>query len=61
MPTAHFDLFQLSPLPMWIFDVNTFAFLAVNTAAVHFYGYDQETFLRMSLHDIEGPNVSTKL
>lgn len=60
MPTADLDLFQLSPLPMWIFDVNTFAFLAVNPAAVKFYGYQQETFLQMTLHDIEGPRVPTK-
>ena len=61
MPTAHIDLFQLSPLPMWIFDVNTFAFLAVNPAAVQFYGYKEETFLQMTLQDIEGPQVQTKL
>ena len=61
MPTAHLDLFQLSPLPMWIFDVNTFAFLAVNPAAVHFYGYEQGVFLQMTLQDIEGPRVHTKL
>jgi PAS domain S-box-containing protein len=61
MPTANLDLFQLSPLPMWIYDVNTFAFLAVNPAAVHFYGYERETFLQMTLQDIEGPRVQTKL
>jgi len=61
MPTAQIDLFQLSPLPMWIFDVNTFAFLAVNPAAVQFYGYEHETFLQMTLQDIEGPRVQTKL
>jgi PAS domain S-box-containing protein len=61
MQSAPFDFFQLSPLPMWIYDVNTFAFLAVNPAAVHFYGYEKTVFHQMTLQDIEGPNLPTKL
>lgn len=47
------DLFQRHPQPMWIYDLETLAFLAVNTAAVHDYGFTEEEFLRMTLRDIK--------
>lgn len=46
------NLFSFSPIPMWIFDVNTFKFLNVNEAAVMNYGYSQEEFLNMTIKDI---------
>lgn len=46
------DLFQLSPLPMWVYDIETYAFLDVNRAAVGHYGYTREEFLKMTLYDI---------
>ncbi len=46
------DLFQLNPLPMWVYDFNTLMFLDVNEAAVAHYGYSKEDFLSMSLKDI---------
>lgn len=45
-------LFEGNPHPMWIFDVESLAFLVVNEAAVARYGYSQEEFLRMTLRDI---------
>ncbi|GAB4502728.1 MAG: hypothetical protein Fur0035_22830 [Anaerolineales bacterium] len=45
-------LFQHNPQPMWIFDLETLAFLAVNEAAIEKYGYSREEFLRMTLRDI---------
>ncbi len=45
-------LFEESPVPMWIFDRRTLAFLAVNDAAVAHYGYSRERFLSMSILDI---------
>lgn len=45
-------LFDLNPLPMWVFDAYTLAFLAVNEAAVRHYGFSREEFLRMTLLDI---------
>ena len=45
-------LFEASPQPMWVFDLETHAFLAVNDAAVRHYGYSQEEFLAMRLEDI---------
>lgn len=45
-------LFDLNPLPMWVFDAYTLAFLAVNEAAIRHYGFAREEFLRMTLLDI---------
>jgi two-component system cell cycle sensor histidine kinase/response regulator CckA len=45
-------LFEANPQPMWIFDVETLEFLAVNEAAVRFYGYSREEFLEMTIMDI---------
>jgi PAS domain S-box-containing protein len=50
-------LFEGNPLPMWVYDVATLAFLEVNTAAVTQYGYAREEFLRMRLGDL-GPAES---
>jgi GAF domain-containing protein len=36
--------FEGTPLPMWIFDPETLAFLDVNEAAVRHYGYAREEF-----------------
>ncbi|WP_111671004.1 PAS domain S-box protein [Algoriphagus litoralis] len=49
------DLFQLSPLPMWLYDLETFCFLNINQAAIAHYGYSQEEFLKMKIHDIRPP------
>ncbi|MEJ7711044.1 MAG: PAS domain S-box protein [Pyrinomonadaceae bacterium] len=45
-------LFDSSPLPMWVYDLETLAFLAVNKAAVRHYGYPADDFLRMTIRDI---------
>jgi PAS domain S-box-containing protein len=44
--------FEASPQPMWVFDSETLAFLAVNDAAVAHYGYSPEEFMKMTLADI---------
>lgn len=46
------DLFDLSPLPMWLFDMETLKFLDVNSAAVEHYGYTKEEFLSMTIREI---------
>ncbi|MBK0379057.1 PAS domain-containing protein [Mucilaginibacter segetis] len=46
------DLFHLSPLPMWVFDIETLKFLNVNTAAIKHYGYTLDEFLKMTVKDI---------
>jgi two-component system cell cycle sensor histidine kinase/response regulator CckA len=45
-------LFDQSPLPMWVYDAETLAFLAVNDAAIRHYGYSREAFLAMRITDI---------
>jgi two-component system, cell cycle sensor histidine kinase and response regulator CckA len=45
-------LFDDNPYPMWVFDVESLAFLAVNDAAVRHYGWTREEFLRLRLTDI---------
>ncbi len=50
---AHYrELFEGNPHPMWVFDVATQAFLAVNDAAIAHYGYTREEFLAMTIRDI---------
>ena len=46
------DLFESNPHPMWIYDVETLRFLAVNDAAVKEYGWSVEQFLAMTVADI---------
>ncbi|MDQ6733494.1 MAG: PAS domain S-box protein, partial [Nitrospirota bacterium] len=45
-------LFERHPNPMWVYDVETLAFLAVNNAAIQYYGYSREEFLAMTIKDI---------
>jgi diguanylate cyclase (GGDEF)-like protein/PAS domain S-box-containing protein len=49
-------LFEGNPVPMWLFDADTFRFLQVNDAAVQHYGYSREQFLGMSVFDIRPAN-----
>ncbi len=46
------QLFECNPNPMWVYDLETLEFLAVNTAAIEHYGYSHREFLSMTIHDI---------
>jgi two-component system cell cycle sensor histidine kinase/response regulator CckA len=46
-------LFAHTPLPTWVFDVETFQFLQVNEAAERLYGYTAEEFAKLSILDIQ--------
>ena len=48
-------LFERAPVPMWMFDADSLAFLAVNDAAVERYGWTREQFLGMTIRDIRPP------
>jgi diguanylate cyclase (GGDEF)-like protein/PAS domain S-box-containing protein len=48
-------LFAANPLPMWVYDSETLAFLAVNEAATELYGYSHGEFLAMTINDIRPP------
>lgn len=45
-------LFLNNPNPLWIYDRETLAFLAVNNAAIAEYGFTEEEFLSMKITDI---------
>jgi PAS domain S-box-containing protein len=45
-------LFDNSPLPNWLYDLETLRYLAVNDAAVREYGYSREEFLAMTITDV---------
>ncbi|RZK19027.1 MAG: PAS domain S-box protein [Flavobacterium sp.] len=46
------NLFNFSPLPQWVYDVETLRFLDVNEAAIKSYGYAREEFMSMSILQI---------
>ena len=48
-------LFGTNPQPMWVFDIDTLAFLDVNEAAIRHYGYSRDEFLAMTIMDILPP------
>ena len=48
-------LFEANPHPMWVYDLETLRFLAVNAAAVSHYGHSEEGFLAMTIQDIRPP------
>ncbi len=49
------DVFDGHPVPMWVYDADSFLFLAVNAAAVQQYGYSEREFLEMSIRGIYAP------
>ena len=46
------SLFYKNPSPMWVYDTESLYFLAVNDAAVKFYGYTHDEFFRMTVRQI---------
>jgi PAS domain S-box-containing protein len=44
--------FDRNATPMWVFDISTLVFSAVNDAAVRHYGYSRKEFLSMTILDI---------
>ncbi len=46
------ELLESNPHQMWVYDLETVAFLAVNDAAVAHYGFSREEFLTMTIRDI---------
>jgi PAS domain S-box-containing protein len=54
-------LFKNNPHPMWVYDLETLEFIAVNQAAVQHYGYTRDEFLNMTIADIRPPQDLPKL
>lgn len=55
------ELFESNPHPMWVYDIETLAFLAVNDAAIRKYGYSRVEFAGMTLKDIRPPEETEPL
>jgi PAS domain S-box-containing protein len=55
------NLFDLSPIPMWVFGQETLKFLNVNKAAIEHYGYSKEAFLSMTVNDIKPAEEIAKM
>ena len=55
------QLFDANPQPMWVYDLETLRFLAVNDAAVTHYGYSRDEFLSMTIADIRPPEDLPRL
>ena len=49
------ELFEANPHPMWVYDLESLRFLAVNNAAIAHYGYSRGEFLAMTIKDIRPP------
>jgi PAS domain S-box-containing protein len=54
-------LFDSTPNPMWIYNLNTLKFVKVNHAAVELYGYSKGEFLSMTIKDIRPASDHKKL
>ncbi|HTA64823.1 MAG TPA: diguanylate cyclase, partial [Xanthomonadaceae bacterium] len=48
-------LFDNNPHPMWVYDLKSLRFLAVNASAAEQYGYSVDEFLSMTIRDIRPP------
>lgn len=57
----HRVMFELNPLPMFVVDVSSQRFLAVNAAAVSHYGFSRDEFIGLSLADIRPPEAMSQL
>ena len=54
-PRWYQRLFEANPVPMWIYDLQTLAFLDVNEVACQKYGYSRDEFLSMTIRAIRPP------
>ncbi len=54
-------LFACNPQPMWVYDLETLRFLAVNAAAIAKYGYSKAEFLAMTIAEIRPPEEVPRL
>lgn len=55
------ELFESHPCPMWVYDLETLSFLAVNNAAIQHYGYKRNEFLSMTIKDLRPPEDIARL
>jgi two-component system cell cycle sensor histidine kinase/response regulator CckA len=51
--SSYHRLFESSPVPMWVYDLETLEILEVNAAAMAQYGHSREQLLALAMNDIE--------
>jgi PAS domain S-box-containing protein len=54
-------LFDANPEPMWVYEQESFRFVAVNESAIAHYGYTRDQFLAMTIRDIRSKSESANL
>ena len=59
--TSFNELFKAHPIPMWVYDLGTLAFLAVNTAAIEHYGWSEAEFLQLTIRDLRPHSEMARL
>ncbi len=45
-------MFENNPIPIWVYEIDSLKFLAVNDATIRKYGYSREELLNMTIRDI---------
>jgi PAS domain S-box-containing protein len=54
-------IFEINPLPCWLFDLDTLRFLEVNPATIRQYGYSREELMSMQVVDIGLPEQAEQV
>ncbi len=54
-------IFYGSPLPMWVYDIESYNFLDVNEAAIQNYGFSRKEFLSMNFKDLIPQNATDSI
>ena len=54
-------LYEQSPLPMYIFDKDTYKFISVNEALIDLFGYSENEFLKMSIFELFLPEEQEQI
>ena len=54
-------IYEDSPIPNWIYDLQSLRFVSVNESAIKLYGYSREEFLSMTILDIRPPEEQARV
>ncbi len=54
-------LFHKSPIPKWVYDLDTLEILDVNETAISLYGYTREEFLSITVNDLKPEEDASKM
>ncbi len=54
-------MFDLNPMPAWVYEIESGAFIDVNEAMLRHYGYSREELAAMTILDIRSPTEAERL